>query len=147
MDLRKTLDKVLSTDIHEAEMTLAREIDFLGKSLFNKTSKGCGNCLIEIYIMLHKQGKQKIMQKEQETKRVAQLNKNVLLVVPQMGIYWTNESPSFTDSAASKALKAYPNLAKRFKVLPPSTETKAKKRPAAETKAENKETQSSEIKK
>ena len=136
MTTTELVKKVLSVDVHEAERIYSNELEVLGLQLYNKRAKGCGNCLIEIYIKLYKNGIEMAEAKEKQTQRVAELKDNVILRVPQMGITWSNVSNDFTDEKAKEVLKKYPALKSRFKKLP--LEDKPKGRPKKEEETSKK---------
>lgn len=132
------INKILSTDIHEAVKVYDSELRKLGKELYNINCGSCGNRLIEIYLKLAKNGKELIKNKME---RVAKLKEGKLLRVPQMGITWTNDSLDFTDEKALKVLEKYAGLAPNFEVLPekPKSKAKPKVKKVEEKKVEVKE--------
>jgi hypothetical protein len=127
------IDKILSTDIHEAVEIYEEQIRKLGKELYGINCGSCGNRLIEIYIKLSKNGKQ-IM--DHKKNRVAKLKEGVVLCVSDMGITWTNESLDFTDEAALKVLDKYKAMESRFEILPERPKQKQKKEVNQEVKKE-----------
>lgn len=111
----EVIDKILSTDIHEAIKVYEDDLKRLGNELYGIRCGSCGNRLIEIYLKLSKNGHQIIKNKME---RKAKLKKGVVLRVGALGITWTNDSLSFTDEAALKAIKEFPALANQFEILP-----------------------------
>jgi|GEM_PF-4334972 len=109
------IDKILSTDIHEAIEVYKDELKKLGNELYGIRCGSCGNRLIEIYIKLSKNGHQIIKAKMD---RIARLKKNVVLRIGSMGITWTNESVDFTDKKALEVIEKFPAISKQFEVLP-----------------------------
>jgi len=63
------VNKVLSVDIHEAESIFFDEISYLAKVLYRREVGNCGNCAIETYIALNKNGLELAIMKEKEIKR------------------------------------------------------------------------------
>lgn len=110
------IKKILSVDIHKAEILYKNELEKIGFELYNKRANGCGNCLLEIYLLLNKNGIEMAEAKE-NNKRKSKLKDNVVLNVPVLGIVWTNQS-NFTDAQVLGLLKKFPLLESRFDVLP-----------------------------
>lgn len=111
------VNRVLTTrDPNLAESLYAKELEELGLAFYNKNARGCGNCYIEIFIKLHKNGLEMAKKKDEQKKGTARLKEGAVISIPRIGVTMSNSN--ITDEMAAKALKFNAKLEKHFVVLP-----------------------------
>lgn len=117
------VDEILRTDINEAVVKYANEINAASLILYNINCGNCENKRAEIYLRLFrdrdtiKDKLTKIMERNYE------LSEDVVLTVPELGLTVTNNN--LTDEIAKKILEYNPAFKGQFTKMPaPEKETK-----------------------